>query len=228
VRDIAGNFYGTTNQCGFSGVGTIWKVSNKGKETILHSFYAPSQACYPIAGVARDSKGNLYGMAAKSGCVVGYGSLYRWSAKGNTGCCTFLTGHAVLIPTARCCGLSMARCTALRTRAAPTATGQCGSTCHKQSVVGNGLKFKIKGRFHFGWARLTVTTTKNEFTETRLLFTATLTGYAYETIPGKGIVAGKAKGPDVITVDPASLGHLAAVASALPAWRVRQTAATTH
>ncbi len=46
-----------------------------------------------------------------------------------------------------------------------------------------GLKFKINGRFHFGRARITVTTTSNNFT-------ATLTGYAYETIPGKGIIAG--------------------------------------
>jgi hypothetical protein len=84
-----------------------------------------------------------------------------------------------------------------------------------------GLKFKIKGRFHFGWARITVTTTSNNFT-------ATLTGYAYETIPGKAIVAGKTKGSDVTTVYPASLGHLAAGASAMPAWRVKQTAATTR
>jgi len=75
-----------------------------------------------------------------------------------------------------------------------------------------GIKFKISGRFHFGWARITVTTTSNSFT-------ATLTGYAYETIPGKSIIAGKTKGPDVITVQPASLGHLAAGASAIPAWR---------
>jgi hypothetical protein len=84
-----------------------------------------------------------------------------------------------------------------------------------------GLEFKINGRFHFGWARINVTTTKFDFT-------ATLTGYAYETIPGKAIVAGKTKGSDVITVSPASLGHLAAGASAIPAWRVKQTAATTH
>jgi len=75
-----------------------------------------------------------------------------------------------------------------------------------------GLKFKIKGRFHFGWARMTVKTTQSSFT-------AILTGFAYETIPGKGIIAGKTKGPDVTTVDPASLGHLAAGASAIPAWR---------
>jgi hypothetical protein len=64
-----------------------------------------------------------------------------------------------------------------------------------------GLKFKIKGRFHFGWARLTVKTTQNDFT-------ATLTGYAYETIPDKGIIAGQTKGPDV-EEQPATLGRLA-------------------
>ena len=85
-----------------------------------------------------------------------------------------------------------------------------------------GLKFKINGRFQFGWVRITVPTTSNSFT-------AILTGYAYETIPGKGIVAGKTKGPDVTTVDPASLGHLAAGASAMPAWRRgKQAAANTH
>jgi hypothetical protein len=84
-----------------------------------------------------------------------------------------------------------------------------------------GLKFKIKGRFHFGWARLTVT-------RSPLSITATLTGYAYETIPGKGIVAGQTKGPNVITLDPANLGRLAAGASATPAWRIKHTSATTH
>ena len=72
-----------------------------------------------------------------------------------------------------------------------------------------GLKFKIKGRFHFGWARMTVTTTRYYH------FTATLTGYAYETIPGKAIIAGKTKGPDVIAAEPGSLGALAAGAARL-------------
>ena len=73
-----------------------------------------------------------------------------------------------------------------------------------------GLKFKIKGKFHFGWARLTITTTKNNFT-------ATLTGYAYETIPGKAIIAGQTKEKDE-TQGP-SLGALAAGANALPTWK---------
>jgi hypothetical protein len=67
-----------------------------------------------------------------------------------------------------------------------------------------GLKFNIKGRFHFGWARLTVGTSQTNFT-------AVLTGYAYETIPNKPIIAGKTKGPDVITPQPdrGTLGRLA-------------------
>ena len=36
--------------------------------------------------------------------------------------------------------------------------------------------------------------------------------------PQQAIITGKTKGPDVITLEPASLGHLAAGASAIPAW----------
>jgi hypothetical protein len=76
-----------------------------------------------------------------------------------------------------------------------------------------GLKFVIKGKTHFGWARVKVKVGIGTS------ITATLTGYAYESIPGKPIIAGQTKGPDVTTVYPASLGHLAAGASAIPVWR---------
>jgi hypothetical protein len=84
-----------------------------------------------------------------------------------------------------------------------------------------GIKFRIKGRFHFGWARITVTTTSNSFS-------ATLTGYAYETIPRKGIIAGATKGPGnaepaaslkTHTEEHATLGMLALGASGLSIWR---------
>jgi hypothetical protein len=45
-----------------------------------------------------------------------------------------------------------------------------------------GLQFEINGQKHFGWARLSVS---------REPYTATLTGYAYETVPNKAIIAGK-------------------------------------
>ena len=76
-----------------------------------------------------------------------------------------------------------------------------------------GLKFQVKGKTHYGWARLNVTVNK-------LTITATLTGYAYETVPNKPIIAGKTKGTDVIeAAEPASLGHLAEGSAGLAAWR---------
>jgi hypothetical protein len=50
---------------------------------------------------------------------------------------------------------------------------------------------------------------------------ATLTGYAFETIPNKPIVTGLSGGTDVSSTEPeaATLGHLAAGASAIQAWR---------
>jgi len=77
-----------------------------------------------------------------------------------------------------------------------------------------GLKFYVKGHVHYGWARLSVTAGAGKIT-------ATLTGYAYETIRNKPIIAGKTKGPDV-AVAPASLGHLARGASGLSAWRSKE------
>jgi hypothetical protein len=92
-----------------------------------------------------------------------------------------------------------------------------------------GLKFKIKGKIHFGWARLSVVG--------RQRITATLTGYTYETIPGKAIKAGQTKGtaddptnsdlgPDASlnsfisdTQQPATLGALAMGAPGLSIWR---------
>ena len=83
-----------------------------------------------------------------------------------------------------------------------------------------GIRFNIKGKLHYGWARITVTPGK--------YFVGTLTGYAYETIANKRIIAGKTRGPDVMTPQPASLGRLAAGASSIPAWRIERTAATAH
>ena len=91
-----------------------------------------------------------------------------------------------------------------------------------------GLKFKINGRFHFGWARLTVTTQTKSFT-------TTLTGYAYETIPNKAIIAGNTKATESTDRQPlpttlraprqksATLGLLAMGAPALSVWRRDQS-----
>ncbi|MGD0179863.1 MAG: hypothetical protein ABSC15_08620 [Terriglobales bacterium] len=97
----------------------------------------------------------------------------------------------------------------------------------KQAYV--GFKFLIKGKVHFGWARI-------KRVVGSFGFPATVTGYAYETIPNKPIVTGKTKGPDEIDVananavvvspvgKPASLGLLALGAPALSAWRREESA----
>src|SRR5580704_6820949 len=69
-----------------------------------------------------------------------------------------------------------------------------------------GLKFVVDGEVHYGWARLSVTLGHHrQFDDV----SGTLTGYAYETVPDKPIVAGQITGPDVITMQPETLGGLA-------------------
>jgi len=93
-----------------------------------------------------------------------------------------------------------------------------------------GVKFLIKGKTHFGWARVKVDTQQKPFA-------ATLTGYAYETIPGKPIIAGATKGPDDAeptaalsshTPEPATLGALALGAPGLSIWRREEPGARTQ
>jgi hypothetical protein len=100
-----------------------------------------------------------------------------------------------------------------------------------------GLKFvDLHGKIHYGWARLTVTV------NTGSGYDATLTGYAYETIPNKSIIAGKERGPDDIaaqipqtptsfspqTDEPAALALLAVGAPGLSIWRRKQQPATSE
>jgi hypothetical protein len=75
-----------------------------------------------------------------------------------------------------------------------------------------GLAFVIDGKEHFGWARLSLS---------KFLFnnTAEIEGYAYETIPGKPIIAGDEGSQTKASAQPATLGALAAGAPALNSWR---------
>jgi hypothetical protein len=95
-----------------------------------------------------------------------------------------------------------------------------------------GIRFAIKGQLHFGWARMTITRIRNG--QGRYDFAATLTGYAYETIPGKTIVAGQTKSSDDVverpgaalttpTPEPATLGMLALGAQGV-VWRRKEPA----
>lgn len=107
-------------------------------------------------------------------------------------------------------------------------TTQGGASCRTQVLGGwknitngyLGLKFYVKGKAHYGWARLNVTVT--DYGPYGLL-----TGYAYETIANKPIVTGKTKGanagvpanPSENDPEPATLGALARGAAGLGSWR---------
>jgi uncharacterized repeat protein (TIGR03803 family) len=66
IRDAAGTLYGTTytggvlSLCG-AGCGTIFKVDERGKETVLHRFTGGADGLGPYGGLIRDGAGNLYG-----------------------------------------------------------------------------------------------------------------------------------------------------------------------
>jgi hypothetical protein len=95
-----------------------------------------------------------------------------------------------------------------------------------------GVELQINGRTHYGWAQLSVHGT----------ITAKLTGYAYETIPNKAIIAGRTKSaadeweeedfgtgacltsPIPVAPQPASLGTLALGAQGVPLRRKESSA----
>jgi uncharacterized repeat protein (TIGR03803 family) len=71
VLDSTGNLYGDTVQCGASGYGTVFELSNGGTLTLLHSFLF-SDGAYPVGGLLWDSSGNLYGTTSDGGTGVLY------------------------------------------------------------------------------------------------------------------------------------------------------------
>jgi hypothetical protein len=146
------------------------------------------------------SKSGPFGAALRSGAKIQHGDRFRTGRARLGGVRSFQTGNRTMWY-------------------GPWANGGKGI---KNRYL--GLKFRINGQFHFGWARLTFTTTK-------ISFTATLTGYAYETIPGKAIIAGSTKDSDNTRIEvpnasltaspsePPTLGMLARGAPTLAIWR---------
>jgi uncharacterized repeat protein (TIGR03803 family) len=76
VRDSAGNLYGTTDFGGFFGQGTVFKLDTTGKETVLRSFNGASDGGQPVAGLALDGAGNLYGTTPSFG-AYGFGTVFK-------------------------------------------------------------------------------------------------------------------------------------------------------
>jgi uncharacterized repeat protein (TIGR03803 family) len=82
IRDLAGNFYGTTSDGGTLGYGTVFKLDTAGKMTVLHSFKNSPDGAHPIAGLILDKAGNLYGTTLHGGTSGVFGSVFKLDAKG--------------------------------------------------------------------------------------------------------------------------------------------------
>lgn len=68
IRDSVGNLYGTTLNGGTNGVGTVFKISPAGAETVLHSFgNVGTDGQNPSGRLVMDSAGNLYGTTQAGG-----------------------------------------------------------------------------------------------------------------------------------------------------------------
>jgi len=101
---------------------------------------------------------------------------------------------------------------ALCTQHCTQTTARCSGKWNNVKNRYLGLEFNDSlGEVHYGWARLNERCNKkgNRGTGAETL----LTGYAYETVPNRPIIAGETQGPDVVTAQPdtarGSLGRLA-------------------
>jgi len=87
VFDTAGkNLYGTTQQGGASGQGTVFELSNSGgtwKETVLHTFdnISGNDGTYPDGTLVVDAADNLYGTTQAGG--KGYGTVFQLKPSGS-------------------------------------------------------------------------------------------------------------------------------------------------
>jgi uncharacterized repeat protein (TIGR03803 family) len=82
VMDNTGNLYGTTENGGAFGFGTIFKVDTGGIETVLHSFAGnPTDGADPKARLMLDQNGNLYGTTF-SGGSANSGTVFKIDTTG--------------------------------------------------------------------------------------------------------------------------------------------------
>jgi uncharacterized repeat protein (TIGR03803 family) len=77
-RDQAGNFYGTTCSGGVhSNLGTVFKMDSNGEVTVLYSFPNGGPGS-PGAGLARDRKGDLYGVTVLNPPFpISFGAVFK-------------------------------------------------------------------------------------------------------------------------------------------------------
>jgi uncharacterized repeat protein (TIGR03803 family) len=78
IADAKGNLYGVTSNGGPSNVGTVYKLNEQGRFTLLHAFtLAADSGQNPQGSVVMDAKGNLYGTTPTTGDGNGNGTVWK-------------------------------------------------------------------------------------------------------------------------------------------------------
>jgi uncharacterized repeat protein (TIGR03803 family) len=77
VQGTDGNFYGTTEDGGAHGFGSVFKVTPGGTLTILHSFSNTPDGAYPKGGVILGNSGKFFYGTTSQGGSNGLGTFFK-------------------------------------------------------------------------------------------------------------------------------------------------------
>jgi uncharacterized repeat protein (TIGR03803 family) len=77
-----GDFYGTAEEGGLNGYGTVFQITHQGTLTVFYSFSNNVDGAYPQAGLLLYTNGLLYGTAIDGGSN-GYGTVFQLTAAGS-------------------------------------------------------------------------------------------------------------------------------------------------
>jgi len=132
-RDANGNLFGTTFRTARrSPFGTVFEITQDGREKVLHRFSGGDAAGYgPWGGVTGDASGNLYGTTSQGGALRG-GTIFKLAPDG-----TMTVVHA--FDTNRNSGDASAPWGSL----AMDAGGNLYGTSQRGGAAGGGALFKV-------------------------------------------------------------------------------------
>jgi len=81
IRATDGNFYGTANDGGAYGYGSVFKITPAGSLTTLHNFDGPDGSVPYLQGLVEATDGNFYG-TVNGGGAYGYGTVFKITPAG--------------------------------------------------------------------------------------------------------------------------------------------------
>jgi len=93
MLDTNGTLYGTTQNGGSNGYGTIFQLTTNGTPATLYAFTGDGDGGYPLTGLALGADGNLYGTASVGG-NSGWGTIFSITSGGTFGALHSFTGVA--------------------------------------------------------------------------------------------------------------------------------------